>query len=278
MAAAFFRYLRNGAFYTALKRPPTVQELHDPCVRWETSQLPKGIPLQNERVRGLWLIRGCLDISAAQRIKALFCGLHERREYPWYTYEPGRDMMPLHASPALDDGTVERVLTGIDVFGRPGSQGADPAAGWPRLAALAAVGREGARDLEALQRLPCASLPTFASQPCLFLQAQILEGGAQVTPHRDALPYGGDMIATAVVEGGGEVRVGPLRFSVDPGDLYAIAHEARYDVEHEVMWSSRDRFSVTMRYGLGYRPDLPPLPGASGAPREAPPWMSDPFF
>merc|ERR1719277_1728020 len=102
----------------------------------------------------------------------------------------------------------------------------------------------------------------FAKQPCLFLQAQALERGAEVTPHRDALPYGGDMIATLVVEGANEVQVGPVRFRVEPGDLYAIAHGARYDMEHQVGASPRDRFSVTLRYGLGFPDALPALPGS----------------
>ena len=51
-------------------------------------------------------------------------------------------------------------------------------------------------------------LPAFAGQRCLFIQLQLLEMGAEVTPHRDALPYGGDLIATVVLKGSSEVRVG----------------------------------------------------------------------
>lgn len=56
--------------------------------------------------------------------------------------------------------------------------------------------------------LHLARLPAFAGQRCLFIQLQLLEMGAEVTPHRDALPYGGDLIATVVLKGSSEVRVG----------------------------------------------------------------------
>ena len=45
-------------------------------------------------------------------------------------------------------------------------------------------------------------------QRCLFIQLQRLEPGAEVSAHRDALPYGGDRIATVVLEGSSQVRVG----------------------------------------------------------------------
>ena len=74
----------------------------------------------------------------------------------------------------------------------------------------------------------------FSDRRCLFIQAQRLEPGAEVSAHRDALPYGGDRIATVVLTGSSHVRVGSQTFQVNAGDCYAIAHDARYVVEHEV--------------------------------------------
>merc|ERR1719264_1575778 len=161
------------------------------------------------------MVRGCLQRQQCSQIKMLFAGIHRSGKFPWYTYEPGRDMMPMHASPALDSAATERVLRGLEVFGPPDSLGADPVHGWPRLCELLASGAEGARELEALQQFPQEAIGDFAKQPCLFIQAQMLESGAEVTPHRDALPYGGDLIATVVVEGGtNRVRVGRVQFDV----------------------------------------------------------------
>jgi hypothetical protein len=51
-------------------------------------------------------------------------------------------------------------------------------------------------------------IAAFQQQRCLFIQLQRLEPGAEVTAHRDALPYGGDRIAPGVLEGSSQVRVG----------------------------------------------------------------------
>lgn len=261
-ALSFLRYLRNGAFYGAVRRPPTALELQQPCVEWDVSRLPFGVAAQHAEMRGLWLVRRCMGAEQIARIRDFFYAVDSSGRFRWHCYEPGRLMMPLHASPALDAETTRRVIQGIEVFGAPGSPGDDPVGGWPRLAELLAEDAAGARELMALQRVPQEAFGDFAGQPCLFLQGQALERGAEVTPHRDALPYGGDMIATLVVEGANEVRVGPARFRVEPGDLYGLAGEARYDVEHEVKGASQDRFSVTIRYGLDFRDALPPLPGS----------------
>lgn len=275
--AAFFRYLRNGAFYNAVKRPINLRELHEPTLHWDVSQLPEGVALERPEVPGLWLIRNCVTREKAARMKAFFEALGASGRCTWHRYEPGREMMPLHANPALDTADADAALSGIDVFGEPGSQGADPVAGWQRLGDFVAEHWEGARELEELQRLPQVAIGDFATQRCLFLQAQILQSGAEVTPHRDALPFGGHMIATAVVEGSSEIRVGSIQFRVESGDMYAIAHAARYEVEHEVFSTPYDRFSITLRYGLECRPVLPALPGAAPV-WEASPRTTDLFF
>ncbi|CAE8611558.1 unnamed protein product [Polarella glacialis] len=263
--SSMLRYLKNGTFYHFFRRAPTAPELHFPCKRWDPGEdAPSGseaLALESPGLKGLWLLRSCIDATQVARIKGLLATIHGRQTFQWYNYELGRRMMPIHAVPPLDEHAVQRILLGLDVFGAPGSQGADPLEGWPQLSSLLAEGLEGARELQELQELPLRAIPEFAGEPCLFGQAQFLECGAEVTPHRDALPFGGNMIATFVLEGSSEVRVGPLRFRVDTGDMYAIAHSARYEVEHEVMAAPHDRLSVTFRYGLGFPEALPALPG-----------------
>lgn len=261
LPSSVLRYLKNSTFYHFFRRAPTAQELHEPCQFWDVKSVPKGVVQQSSGLRGLWLLRGCVDQDAAARIKDLFHDLHKRQVFPWNNYEIGRFMMPLHAAPALDAETTTRVITGLDVFGPPGSKGADPLTGWPHLQRLLDEGIAGAKELQGLQRLPQEVISDFTAEPCLFVQAQVLECGAEVTPHRDALPFGGDMIATVVIEGSSDIRVGSQRFRVDAGDMYAIAHEARYAVEHEVMPAPHDRLSITFRYGLGFPSSLPPMPG-----------------
>lgn len=163
--------------------------------------------------------------------------------------------MPIHASPALAVSERARVLPGIDVFGYPGSQGADPVNGWPELADLVQQRLQGADELEDLQHCAQRYIADFEANPCLFIQAQQLEGGVEVPAHIDPLPNGGRMIATTVLEGSSDVRVGPVWFHVEKGDLYALTDFARYDVEHEVAASFNSRLSITIRYGIDMGPN-----------------------
>ena len=45
------------------------------------------------------------------------------------------------------------------------------------------------------------------------------------------------------------------------GDFYALAHEARYSVEHEVCTAPYDRLSLTFRYGMSPLERLPAMSG-----------------
>lgn len=72
---------------------------------------------------------------------------------------------------------------------------------------------------------PASSTPriaAFQQQRCLFIQLQRLEAGAEVTAHRDALPYGGDRIATVVLEGSSQVRVGRRFAAWGPGGMMGM--------------------------------------------------------
>eukprot|EP00434_Breviolum_minutum_P038985 symbB.v1.2.034597.t1/scaffold4494.1/size38952/2 len=221
---------------------------------------------KSEELRSVWLIRRCLEEVSRQRILNLVKYLQElastkEESAGWYGYELGRFMLPLHAEPSLDEGTPgsgrygTHLVEGLDVFG------ARAAERWPRLRELRNSGVEGAEEMYHLQELMPQRLPAFAGQRCLFIQLQLLEMGAEVTPHRDALPYGGDLIATVVLKGSSEVRVGHQTFRVEEGDCYALAHDARYLVEHEVKAAYEDRLSLTFRYGVSSWNSLPKLQG-----------------
>lgn len=252
-------YLKNGLYYRFFRLAPSIGELHAPSEAWELTQVPPGRMHRNPHLQGLWLMRGCENEEALAKVRELIRSLHQGSR-PWHGYEMGRSMMPLHADPALDDATAQQVTADLDVFGRPGSQGAQPQR-WPRLSGLRDAKALGAEELWRLQQLAPQLIDDFGDRRCLFVQAQALQAGAEVSPHRDALPSGGDMIATVVLEGASIVRVGSQRFQVQAGDFYAIGHDARYYVEHEVLSSPRDRLSVTFRYGLSPLTVLPPLAG-----------------
>ncbi|CAE7310561.1 unnamed protein product [Symbiodinium natans] len=255
----WLRYLKNGVYYCFFRLAPSIGELHVPSEAWDLTKVPSGTLHRNPSIQGLWLLRGCMTEDALAKVRALIRSLHEGSR-PWHGYEMGRCMMPLHADPALEDATLQTVTADLDVFGSPGSRGALPQQ-WPRLAALRASQAPGAEELWHLQKLAPQLIEDFGDRRCLFVQAQALEAGAEVSPHRDALPSGGDLIATVVLEGSSDVRVGSQRFEVQAGDFYAIGHAARYHVEHEVLASPRDRLSVTFRYGLSPLTALPPLAG-----------------
>ena len=66
---------------------------------------------------------------------------------------------------------------------------------------------------------------------------------------RTATNVVGNSIATAVIAGASEVRVGGVAFTVAEGDMYFLVGAARDDVDHEVYAGQQDRLSVTIRYG-----------------------------
>lgn len=264
-AAGAIQYLRNRAIYGIwLKRPPTALELHLPAVRWDTAKLPQRTAVEHAELPGLWLIRDSLDAVTCKRLQSLFTGLGSNMRATWYRYNFGRDMLPVHASPRLDIELANEILP-THVFGDDGSSGAKHEH-WPSLDELLLEGVEGAKELKQLQDLPAMHVSGFRGQPCLFIQAQALESGAEVTAHKDPLPYGGHLIATAVLRGGSDVRVGSVRFRVETGDVYILADDARYNVEHEIEASMEPRISVTLRYGADFRPGSVLKPVGGDAP------------
>jgi len=82
-----------------------------------------------------------------------------------------------------------------------------------------------------------------------YLLRQALQRGAIIHAHVDEPGVGGEAIATAVIAGASEVRVGGVAFTVAEGDMYFLVGAARDDVDHEVYAGQQDRLSVTIRYG-----------------------------
>ena len=80
---------------------------------------------------------------------------------------------------------------------------------------------------------------------------QRMERGSRVGMHLDDLTKGGKVIiSTAVLQGNNMIRVGTIEFQVEPGDVYAIARDARYNVEHEALPCPDDRLTATLRFGI----------------------------
>ena len=75
-----------------------------------------------------------------------------------------------------------------------------------------------------------------------------MESGTCIRPHVDAGEPPADVVLTLIVRGKNTVRVGNVLIDVNPGDVYAIADAARWDVKHEVLAGWTDRLSVTIRF------------------------------
>ena len=69
-----------------------------------------------------------------------------------------------------------------------------------------------------------------------------------VAAHVDAPSPPADVVVTLSLGPGGACRVGPARFGLEAGDVYAISGPARWEVTHEVHASVHDRLSLTLRF------------------------------
>ena len=182
--------------------------------------------------------------------------MRSSRQWEWHPFENGRLMAPMLAHPDNGGGvsfeSQQRLLGDFEVFGGP------PVEQWLRLEELADSDnlrqRDGAERALRLQRelpelLPCLS--TLSQPRCLFHQWQLLERGAAVAPHVDAPTPPADVVATLELGPGrrrDSVRVGSASFGLEAGDVYAISGPARWDVTHEVLSSTSDRLSLTLRF------------------------------
>ena len=203
-------YVRNRLYYQLFRRQPALHTVHVAPEEW--APCGEGL-VRHPEVPGLQLLRRGFAVEELRAALHLLEALKG-----WTSYEVGREMLALH--------TGRRPPEGLDAF--------LPEAEWPRLAALRGSGAEALRRMQRT---------AFAVEECLFVQAQRLQPGAEVTPHRDAVPCGGDAIATVVLRGCSLVRLGHLSFQVAAGDLYTLEQEARYDMEHAVAPSREESAS-----------------------------------
>ena len=284
-AASLLRLVGNRLAYLSLSQPALLEEEfpsasngppvfpHDHCVPWEVSMLRGGIAVEHPIQSGLWFIRRALTAKqcadALQSIDRLtggggvqghdgICvrprtdanagvnGVESRvlpeRTWHWYEYEKARWMVPLQPSCGVDPLFAATLCT-------LRSHGCTDPLTWPL---LSGIDDRGGAALRHIEDLPPSLLgpPTFSGRLPLFMQLQALERGAPITAHVDEHDVGGRAIATVVLQGSSEVRVGGVTFAVGAGDMYMLEGLARDEVDHEVFSSLEDRVSVTTRYGV----------------------------
>lgn len=76
----------------------------------------------------------------------------------------------------------------------------------------------------------------------------MLQRGASIRPHIDAGSPRADVVGTVGLSGDAVVRVGAAELLLAPGDAYLLSGPARWDVKHEVLASTQDRLTLTMRF------------------------------
>lgn len=78
--------------------------------------------------------------------------------------------------------------------------------------------------------------------------SQMLQRGASIRPHIDAGSPRADVVGTVGLSGEATVRVGAVELELQPGDAYFLSGSARWNVKHEVLASTEDRLTLTMRF------------------------------
>jgi len=276
-----YTYVRNRLVYLSLQQPAFIgEELpesgerreiypRDQCIPWDLSALPQGRASLNPHQPGLWAVPGALSPAECTSIVAAITSLtagdavqgvngvpvrgpaakplpqnvamsDASSVWEWFEYGHARRMVPLQPSCGINTSFALGPLSLLQ------SHNSTDARCWPLLASIPGDGGEA---LRAVERLPLELIPDISGRPPLFLQLQALQRGACVGAHVDEADVGGRAIATVVIYGGSEVRVGGTSFTVRPGDMYALTGEARDEIDHEVYAGQDDRLSITVRYG-----------------------------
>lgn len=236
--------------------------------RWEIRGLPAGVPTEHPEMPGLWVIPAVLNDLEVESVHSLLSHITsgnsiqgqngtpyrtkgEGNEYlEWYEYHNGRWMLPLQPYPIINEIFATKVLTELS-----STNNTDPLS-WPNLNTIMNGERggldslNGARNIRKIQETISKHIPDVKGEECLFIQMQRMERGSRVGMHLDDLVKGGKVISTAVLQGDNMIRVGAIEFQVEPGDVYALARDARYKVEHEVLPCPDDRLSATIRFGI----------------------------
>ena len=273
-------YTKNWLAYMSLTQSPLLGEEfpsadanaakvypRDQCELWDVRSLPHGCAHEHSVQSGLWIIpnalseKECKDVIGEVEVLTQGGAVQGRENVPvrpmvpplaiagaplgvplanwaWYEYERARWMVPLQPSLGVDPNFALTLRT-------LQSHGCTDAHTWPLLSELSNLGGVALRAIEVL---PIRSIEAFARRTPLFLQLQALQRGAPITPHIDEPDYGGRAIATVLLQGPSDVRVGGVIFRLVRGDMYCLTGAARDSVDHEVFASEEDRLSVTVRY------------------------------
>ena len=277
-------YLKNRVSYwvvenlllsgNAADMPPEIRAIKEkemlrpPWKRWDIRELPVGVPTEHPELQGLWVIPAVLSGLEVDSVHSLLSHITrgnsiqgnngtpyrtkgKHNEFlEWYEYHNGRWMLPLQPYPAINEMFATKVLTELS-----STNNTDPLT-WPNLETIVQGGGsndgvfDGAKNIIKIQRTISEHIPDVQGQDCLFIQMQRMERGSRVGMHLDDLTKGGKVISTAVLQGNNMIRVGTIEFQVEPGDVYAIARDARYNVEHEVLPCPDDRLTATLRFGI----------------------------
>ena len=248
------------------------EELFAPKIKsWDVRKLPAGVATEHDDMPGLWIIPSVLNDLEVQHVNDLlkyitrgnkiqgedsvpFRTKGEKQQFlEWYEYAGGRWMLPLQPYPKVDEDIAEKMLSNLH-----STNNTEPQT-WPNLQLLVnsshdngneATTAKHAEQIIKIQNTIQRLIPDVGTEPCLFIQMQRLERGSRVGKHVDDLVKGGKIISTAVIQGENTIRVGHIEFKVVPGDVYALARSARYDVQHEVLPYVEDRLSATIRFGI----------------------------
>jgi len=264
-------YVRNRIMYMLAANPPlddgsTISDVADTLAidepvamkRWNVAAIPERKTVACEDVEGIYIHRSFLSKQEIEDVRDLTTHVVEERAghkrskaVDWFEYHKGRRMFPFQPYPRVDPVLADGVLSTLE------SQNKKHPSTWPLLKewrddAGSVTASRGAGALIRLQTfLESGGLaPEAKNEPCLFIQIQHVERGSQVGAHVDDIAKGGKVIATCVIAGSNDIRVGDCVFRVEPGDVYALASHARYDVEHEVFACTEDRLSATLRFGI----------------------------
>ncbi len=277
-------YLKNRAAYWVVENlllsgntadmPPEIKAMKEKEMlrpswkRWEIRELPAGVPTEHPEMPGLWVIPAVLSGLEVESVHSLLSHITSGNRIQggdgtpyrtkgkanefleWYEYHNGRWMLPLQPYPAINELFATKVLTELS-----STNNTDPLT-WPNLKTILKRGQadgdfvDGAENIIKIQDTISKHIPDVQGQECLFIQMQRMERGSRVGMHLDDFTKGGKIISTAVLQGDNMIRVGTIEFQVEPGDVYALARDARYKVEHEVLPCPDDRLSATLRFGI----------------------------
>lgn len=237
---------------------------------------------ENSSIKGLYFVNGLLTIESLEAIMHIInwsCGHPVSSKsracednvvglsFPWYQYDPCRYIagcLPYsknngtesESGDGMDRNLLMKSLCNFEVFGNRNP------ANWLDLnvmsqCAVAAVDdplrRQGVDSLVDMQYtipklLPVSSLQFNPYLKCTFLQFQYMERGVSIGAHVDSDDPLVDVIVTACIRGSNIIRVGNIDVCIKEGDVYVLTDYARHCVKHEVLSSTEDRVTVTLRY------------------------------